>query len=78
MPQFTTDRVYNGQQVISYNIIQSEDASQWMLGSNDLTVEFHDESRGIKGCVWLPMICDQHDLKRSLMLAYDAGHYTNI
>lgn len=78
MTQFTTGRTYNGEQVIVYSVVASDDASHWLQGANDLTVEFQDKSRGINGRVWLPMICNERELQNSLMASYDAGTYTNI
>ena len=78
MAQFSTGRTYNGPQVISYTVVATDDASHWLEGSFDATVEFQDDSRGIAGSVWLPMVSNDADIQRSLMASYDAGTYKTL
>ena len=78
MKTFNTGRTYDQPQVIEYTVVAEELTYQWLWGSADMTVEFHDTARGIKGRVWLPMVTSEADLQRSLMASYDAGNYTTI
>ena len=78
MKTFDTGRTYDKPQVIEYTVVATESTDHWLMGSEDVTVEFHDTARGIKGRVWLPMVTNETDLQRSLMASYDAGTYTSI
>jgi hypothetical protein len=77
--EFTTDRTYDGAQRITGTIVQIDDAG--FAGMVDVTVEFHDTSRYIRGRAWLPMMPEGFtvpELQRSLMQSYDAGQYDSI
>lgn len=78
MRTFSTGRTYDQPQVIEYTVVASESTDHWLMGSEDVTVEFNDASRGIKGRAWLPMVTNESDLQRSLLASYDAGTYTTL
>ena len=82
--EYVTGREYDGEQVLLITV-ESEKQENFegydAAGYVELTVNFIDRSRNIKGRVTLPMINKNyscHLLGRDLLMSYDMGLYQSI